>query len=205
MSRNALARIARCRPYTCAQCRRQQTSRRALHSPPRPDPNRSSVLALLEERGYVSQIAGDRNALDSLLRRKQVGVYAGIDPTASSLHLGHLLPLMVLFWMSIYGHNAVSLVGGATAKVGDPSGRLTSRAKTVDSVQRSNATSMSEQLSALWRNAGQYAERHGYSDTRIEDYRLLDNGKWLNQLNVLDFLRSLGNGMRLGTMLGRET
>ena len=107
--------------------------------------------------------------------------------------------------MSIYGHNAVSLVGGATAKVGDPSGRLTSRAKTVDSVQRSNATSMSEQLSALWRNAGQYAERHGYSDTRIEDYRLLDNGKWLNQLNVLDFLRSLGNGMRLGTMLGRET
>ena len=160
---------------------------------------------MLEERGYVNQIAGDRGVLNKLLRTKHVGIYAGVDPTAPSLHLGNLLPIMVLFWVSLYGHQAISLIGAATARVGDPTGRLTSRAKTAESTQAENAVQMFNQMVALWKNATKYAERHGYKDTQIGKARLLENAKWLDQLSILDFLKVLGSGMRLGTMLGRDT
>ena len=164
--------------------------------------SQNSVLGVLEERGYVNQVAGDRSVLETLLRTKKLGIYAGIDPTAPSLHLGHLLPLMVLFWVSLYGHTAVSLIGGGTARVGDPSGRLTSRAQTADNVQSSNAEAMFRQVAGLWKNAERYAERHG---SKFKQFRLLNNEDWLTKLNVPDFLKTLGNGMRVGTMLGRDT
>jgi tyrosyl-tRNA synthetase len=163
------------------------------------------VLTLLEERGLVNQIAGDRNGLNKLLRSKEAAVYAGIDPTAPSLHLGHLLPLMVLFWMSLYGHRVVSLVGGGTARVGDPSGRLTSRARTAEEVQQSNFQAMFEQTGRLLKSVRRYAERHGYKEEGIGEHQLLNNAEWLDQLNILDFLKLLGNGIRIGTMLGRDT
>lgn len=71
---------------------------------------RQSLLAILEERGFVHAIAGDRNALNNLMIDKRIGAYVGIDPTASSLHVGHLLPLMALFWLHINGCHTVSLV-----------------------------------------------------------------------------------------------
>lgn len=213
MSRPAFRKVAEGLPYICAHCRRRQLlatgSRRTIHTSLRmrqqQQPTKSSVLDLLEQRGYISQIAGDRNTLHGLLQRKRISFYAGIDPTAPSLHLGHLLPLMLLFWISIHGHTAVSLVGGATARVGDPSGRLTTRAYTDESVQRSNAQSMFAQTTELWKNVRRYAARHGYTETQMGKHRLLDNGHWLDSLNILDFLKTLGNGMRLGTMLGRDT
>lgn len=162
-------------------------------------------MTFLEERGYIKQLAGDRNTLEHLLRSRKVGFYAGIDPTAPSLHLGHLLPLMVLFWVSLHGHNVVLLVGGATARVGDPSGRLTSRTKTAEDVQESNFKAMFTQTGQLWKNVVNYARRHGYEESKIGQHDLLNNGEWLDNLNVLDFLKTLGNGMRVGTMLGRDT
>ena len=167
--------------------------------------DRGNILSILEERGYINQIAGDRNALDALLRSKKVGIYAGIDPTAPSLHLGHLLPLMVLFWLSLHGHRVMSLIGGGTARVGDPSGRLTSRTSTNEDVQSSNFEKMYEQTKGLWTTVLRYAQRHGYEESGIGEHRMLNNGEWLDKLNVLDFLKLLGNGMRLGTMLGRDT
>ncbi|KAK5171750.1 tyrosyl-tRNA synthetase [Saxophila tyrrhenica] len=165
----------------------------------------SNLLDTLESRGLINQIAGDRNALHSLLQSKKLSFYAGIDPTAPSLHLGHLLPLMVLFWTAIHGHNAVSLVGGATARVGDPSGRLTSRADTAGEVQRTNFKSMFSQVGSLWKTALLYAERSGNEKEKMGQQTLLDNAQWLDGLTVLDFLKMLGSGMRLGTMLGRDT
>ncbi|KAK0873153.1 Sterol O-acyltransferase 2 (Sterol-ester synthase 2) [Friedmanniomyces endolithicus] len=147
----------------------------------------------------------DRDALDRLLQRKKVGFYAGIDPTAPSLHLGHLLPLMVLFWLYNHGHSVVSLVGGATARVGDPSGRLTSRTTTAESVHDANFTAMHAQLGQLWSNAQSYGRKHGHEEASLGKRQLLNNATWLDQLNVLDFLRTMGNGMRLGAMLGRDT
>ena len=163
------------------------------------------MLTVLEERGLVNQIAGDRNGLDKVLQSKKAAIYAGIDPTAPSLHLGHLLPLMVLFWLSLHGNTVVSLVGGATARVGDPSGRLTSRAKTAEDVQNSNFEGMWSQTERLLKNVRKYVQRHGYKEADMGEHKLLDNAEWLDKLNVLDFLKMLGNGMRIGTMLGRDT
>jgi len=68
------------------------------------------MLAVLEERGFVHAIAGERKALDRLLTEKRIGAYVGVDPTAASLHVGHLLPFMALFWMYLHGFHTVSLV-----------------------------------------------------------------------------------------------
>lgn len=143
--------------------------------------------------------------LDRLLQTRAVGFYAGIDPTAPSLHLGHLLPLMILFWLHRHGHHVVSLLGGATAKVGDPSGRLTSRAATTAAIIDANFSALHTQLGRLWENVLRYGERHGDKAADRGRRELLNNAQWLDQLSILDFLRLLGNGMRLGAMLGRDT
>ena len=112
---------------------------------------------------------------------------------------------MVLFWLYHHGHNVVSLVGGATARVGDPSGRLTSRARTAESVHETNFKTMFAQVGRIWENASIYGQRHGYQGSSNGRRELLDNASWLDSLNILDFLKLMGNGMRLGAMLGRDT
>ena len=194
--------------YICAQCasrlaRRRPRQRALIHT--ESTSVQPGLLDLLEARGYVNQIAGDREILDARLRERKVGFYAGIDPTAPSLHLGHLLPLMVLFWAYNHGHNIVSLVGGATARVGDPSGRLQSRAKTAENVHDANFKSMFSQLGEIWENARQYGRRHGYDGSRVGKVELLNNAAWLERLSILDFLKTMGHGMRLGAMLSRDT
>lgn len=82
---------------------------------------RQSLLTILEQRGFVHAIAGDRNALNNLMIDKRIGAYVGIDPTASSLHVGHLVPLMALFWLHINGCHTISLVCSST--VTDPWGK----------------------------------------------------------------------------------
>lgn len=71
---------------------------------------RKSMLEVLEERGFVHAIVGDRHALSQLMINKRLGAYVGVDPTASSMHVGHMLPMMALAWMYLYGFHAVSLV-----------------------------------------------------------------------------------------------
>ncbi|KAF7846102.1 hypothetical protein BT93_L5252, partial [Corymbia citriodora subsp. variegata] len=112
---------------------------------------------------------------------------------------------MVLFWLYRHGHHTVSLVGGATGKVGDPSGRLTSRAKTTEAVIQANLESMYAQLEQLWENAKTMAGRHGGAMEETGKLELLNNAQWLDNLNILEFLRVMGNGMRLGALLGRDT
>jgi tyrosyl-tRNA synthetase len=162
-------------------------------------------LTILEERGYVKDLAGDRNALDKLLSDKQIGVYSGIDPTAPSLHLGHLLPMMVLFWMYIHGHKAVSIIGGATAKIGDPTGRLTSRQDMDRNTRTSNLVSLHNCVRAMWKSAEVYAERHGYQKDKTWSKSIQNNSVWLGKLNIIDFLSDAGTVARMGAMLGRDT
>lgn len=113
---------------------------------------------------------------------------------------------MVLFWLYHHGHHVVSLVGGATATVGDPSGRLTSRAKTNAAAIQRNFDAMFAQMEMLWVNVGRYGERHGLQHRRgLGRREVLNNAAWLNGLNVLQFLSMMGNGARLGAMLSRDT
>lgn len=112
---------------------------------------------------------------------------------------------MLLFWLYHHGHHVVSLVGGATAKVGDPSGRLTARAKTAESTIEGNLERMHTQLGSLWENVLRYGKRHGQEQGNVGTKEVLNNATWLEGLKVLMFLRMMGNGARLGTMLGRDT
>lgn len=147
----------------------------------------------------------DRTALDTLLSSRRIGAYAGIDPTAASLHLGHLLPFMILFWLYIHGHSATSLIGGATAKIGDPTGRLTSRTEEKGQIRTSNLISMHNQVRGLWMNVDKIAQKHGYVRTLAWRRALLNNSTWMNKLNIVEFLSLMGKGARMGTMLGRDT
>jgi len=112
---------------------------------------------------------------------------------------------MVLFWLYLHGHHTVSLVGGATARVGDPSGRLTSREKTDGSIQDANFQSLYNQVGKVWQTASNYGQRHGYKLESQGKRQLLDNADWLMKLDIVSFLQMLGTGMRIGTMLGRDT
>ncbi|KZF26252.1 hypothetical protein L228DRAFT_216413 [Xylona heveae TC161] len=164
-----------------------------------------SMLTILESRGFVNSIAGDRDALDKLMNEKRIGAYAGVDPTAPSLHVGHLLPFMALFWLHIHGYHAVTLLGGSTSKVGDPTGRLTSRERQHSSIQKANMISMHLQMKKLWVSVVKYAQRHGYQKEWSWRRELVNNNAWWNSLPWIEVLRTIGQSMRLGTMLGRDT
>lgn len=166
---------------------------------------RKSMLSILEERGFINQIAGERNALDELLTSKRIGAYVGIDPTAGSLHVGHMLPLMALFWMFVHGYSSLTLLGGATYKIGDPTGRLQSRTTQGKDNMKANMVSMHYQLKKLWKGVESYARKHGFEQDRSWRRDLANNNIWLNKLSVMEFLQVLGSGMRIGPMLGKDT
>ncbi|KAF2709581.1 tyrosyl-tRNA synthetase-like protein [Pleomassaria siparia CBS 279.74] len=166
-----------------------------------------SMLTVLEERGFVKDVAGGRKALDWLLTEKRIGAYVGVDPTAPSLHVGHLLPLMALYWMYFYGFNTVTLFGGCTVQIGDPSGRKTARTRQGADVQAMNVQSIEAQLRKLWIHVKCLGIKHRYPiQTSADNHqKVLDNGSWLKGLTAVDLMKDLGSGMRLGAMLSRDS
>ncbi len=137
--------------------------------------------------------------------QKRIGAYVGIDPTAPSLHVGHLLPLMPLFWMYMHGYRAITLVGGATAKIGDPTDRLVSRDDMGNSAVAMNMVKIHYQLKKIWVNVESQARRYGYVKDWSWRRAVLQNGHWWNKLPMLELLQRLGKGIRIGPMLSRET
>ena len=136
---------------------------------------------------------------------KRLGAYVGIDPTASSLHIGHLLPMMSMFWMYVHGYHTVQLLGGATAKIGDPTDRLTTREREPAAIRTANMANMHLQLKKLWDNAERYGRRWGYEWEWPWHKELVNNNAWWNKQPMLEVLQILGPGMRLGSMLARDT
>lgn len=139
------------------------------------------------------------------MRTKRVGAYVGIDPTADSMHVGHLIPLMPLFWMWFHGYPAVTLIGGSTARIGDPTGRLQSRENMSNSEISKNITKIHYQLTRLWHNVMHLREKYGYNDDWAAKHHLLNNNMWLQGLTVYDFMKRLARDTRLGPMLSRDT
>lgn len=136
---------------------------------------------------------------------KRIGAYVGIDPTADSIHVGHLLPLMPLFWLWFHGHPAVTLIGGSTARIGDPTGRLESREIMSNSDISKNIAKMHVQLKKLWRNVMHLREKYGYEPDWAAKHHLLNNNMWLGGLTIYEFSKRIGRHMRIGPMLSRET
>ena len=163
------------------------------------------VSAAYQVTAHDTDMRRDRDALDYYMTQKRVGAYVGIDPTAASLHVGHLLPLMSLFWMYVHGYHTVSLLGGATAKIGDPTDRLTTREMEPGAVRTANMARMHFQLKKLWLNVEQYGRKYDYKWEWSWHRELINNNAWWNKLPMLEVLQVLGPGMRLGSMLARDT
>lgn len=139
------------------------------------------------------------------MRTKRIGAYVGIDPTAPSLHVGHLLPLMPLFWMYMEGYKAFTLIGGSTAKIGDPSGRLKDREKLSSSDATVNMTKIHFQLKRLWENVDSEMRKRGYEADWARTRGVVNNNHWWNAQPLLEVLRRVGHALRIGPMLSRDT
>ncbi|KAJ9151785.1 Tyrosine--tRNA ligase [Pleurostoma richardsiae] len=164
-----------------------------------------NLFDAFEERGYIKDLAGQREYVKELMRRKRIGAYVGIDPTADSLHVGHLLPLMPLFWMYLNGYRTVTLVGGSTAKIGDPTDRLKTRDELAGATLTKNMAKIHFQLKKLWLNVEERGRKYGYEKEWAWKRAVVNNNAWWNKLPMLDVLKRLGSSIRIGPMLSRDT
>ena len=149
------------------------------------------VYEVLSERGFVEQVT-DPEKISQLLRGERVTCYIGFDPTASSFHVGSLIPIMALAHMQRHGHRPVALAGGGTGLVGDPSGKQKMRQVLSYEEIRRNAEAQKKQF-ALFLD---------FSEDRA---LLLNNADWLTRLNYIDFLRDIGVHFSVNRMLATES
>jgi tyrosyl-tRNA synthetase len=154
---------------------------------------KSELLHVLATRGYIHQIS-DPADLDRAARERQLVGYVGYDCTAPSLHIGHLLPIMMLHWMQETGHRPIALMGGGTTRVGDPSGKDESRR--ILSYERIEQNKQSIK--------GTFARflRFGSGGS---DALMADNAEWLTALNYIDFLRDVGRHFSVNRMLSFDS
>lgn len=148
-----------------------------------------NVVDCLVERGFIDQMTSQdlRGHLET--PRK---VYVGFDPTADSLHLGNLIPVMGLAWFQKFGHTPVAIVGGGTGRIGDPSGKSTERPLLSDEVLEGNVRCLDRFFQAIFPPA----------DPRP---LVLNNNEWLGNFMLIDFLRDVAKLFRLGPMLSKES
>lgn len=154
---------------------------------------KSDFLRTLDERGFIHQIS-DEAGLDELFAKETVTAYIGFDPTAPSLHAGGLIQIMMLHWMQKTGHRPISLMGGGTGMVGDPSFKDDARQlMTIDTIE-SNIASIKRV----------FANYLNYGDGP-KDAMMINNGDWLRDLNYLEFLRDVGRHFSVNRMLSFDS
>lgn len=147
-----------------------------------------NILEELKWRGAVNQVS-DEEGLEELLAQKSVGVYCGVDPTGDSLHIGHLIPFMMLKRFQMAGHRAHIVIGGGTGSIGDPSGKKSERVlQTMEQVHH-NEEALTAQMKHLFGK---------------DNITIVNNYDWLKKISLLDFLRDYGKLFNLNTMLNKE-
>ncbi len=151
------------------------------------------ILADLKSRGLYADCT-DEAALAARLASGPVTLYCGFDPTADSLHVGNLVPLLALRRFQLAGHRPIALAGGATGMVGDPSGKSAERNLLTRDQVRHNIACIKEQLA-----------RFLDFDTKSNPARLVDNADWLAPLSYLDFLREVGKHFTVNWMIAKES
>ncbi|MEL7100809.1 MAG: tyrosine--tRNA ligase, partial [Pseudomonadota bacterium] len=155
---------------------------------------RSEFLNVMQTRGFVADCTDYQGLDDALMQGTPVAAYIGYDATAKSLHVGHLMNIMVLRWLQKTGHKPITLMGGGTTKVGDPSGRDTERSLLTAEGIDANIAGLKQVFSKLL----------DYSDTPTGAL-MLNNAEWLDSLNYLDFLRDIGRHFSINRMLSFES
>ncbi|KAG6811531.1 hypothetical protein H0H92_006964 [Tricholoma furcatifolium] len=154
----------------------------------------------------IDSVWGHMEILDAALNSKRQVAYVGIDPTAGSLHIGHLIPLVCLLHFYLRGHRVIPLIGGATGRVGDPSGRLTERQLADVEQVSDNVESLTKGIKIFFKRASEYAQMRGVNLESLEaEPAVASNLDWHENINLLDFLRTVGIHARVNTMLNRES
>jgi tyrosyl-tRNA synthetase len=154
---------------------------------------KSDFLRTLTERGFIHQVS-EPDVLDALAKSSRITAYIGFDCTAPSLHVGSLLPIMMLYWMQQTGHRPIALMGGGTTRVGDPSGKDESRRILTDEAINQNLAGIRAIFSKFM--------KFGDGPT---DAIMANNADWLNGLNYIDFLRDVGRHFSVNRMLAFDS
>jgi len=153
-----------------------------------------TILEDLQWRGLIN----DCTAADALAKRLDEGpisLYSGFDPTADSLHVGNLVPLIALRRFQNYGHKPIALAGGATGSIGDPSGKKSERQLLTQEVLERNIASVKNQLAAIL----------DFGESIGNTARLVDNASWMAPIRFLDFLRDVGKHFTVNSMIAKES
>ena len=145
-----------------------------------------NVIDVLEDRGFIDQKT-DKHL--SEITKNKISVYVGFDPTADSLHLGNLVGIIALYWFKKFGHDVYALVGGATGRIGDPSGRSLERPFLDDEIILNNVKSIEALLKNILGN----------------DIKVINNNDWFKEIYFIDFLRDIGKQFRISSMLAKES
>ncbi|WEX07307.1 tyrosine--tRNA ligase [Chelativorans sp. AA-79] len=154
---------------------------------------KSDFLRILSERGFIHQIS-DETGLDELLLRETVTGYIGYDPTAASLHVGHLTQIMMLYWLQQTGHRPIALMGGGTGMIGDPSFKDEARKLLTPEIIEQNLAGMKKSFS-----------RYLEFGEGPADAVMVNNADWLLDLNYVTFLRDVGRHFSVNRMLSFES
>src|SRR4249919_3358188 len=154
---------------------------------------KSDFLNVLAERGFIHQVS-EPDALDQLAKSQPITAYIGFDCTAASLHVGSLLPIMMLYWLQQTGHRPIALMGGGTTRVGDPSGKDESRRILTDEM-------IDENLAGIRAIFSKFLKFEGAGGNAI----MANNADWLNKLNYIDFLRDVGRHFSVNRMLSFDS
>ena len=152
---------------------------------------KSDFIRIAQERGFVHQIT-DVEALDARLAAGPVAAYVGFDCTADSLHVGHLLSIMLLRLLQRTGHRPVPLIGGGTTKIGDPSGRDESRQLLTEAIIEQNKVGIRRTFDS-------------FLEFGPDKARMLDNAEWLDELKYIPFLRDVGRHFSVNRMLTMDS
>jgi tyrosyl-tRNA synthetase len=154
---------------------------------------KSDFLNTLQERGFIHQCS-DFEGLDALAAKGQATAYVGYDCTAPSLHIGNYLTMMMLFWLQQSGNKPITLMGGGTTMVGDPSGKDESRAlRSLAEIEANKASIRGVFAKVLRYGAG------------VSDAAMLDNAEWLTKLNWIEMLRDIGRHFSVNRMLTMDS
>lgn len=153
-----------------------------------------NIVKILKDRGLLQEVSSPD--LERLASQETFPVYCGFDPTADSLHLGNLLGIIVLRWFAICGHTPVALLGGATGRVGDPSGKSAERPILSEDNIEHNVQSIQALLQRLLSQTGEQG---------ISEPVLLNNLDWFGTMPLLTFLRQVGKFARVGSMLAKDS
>ncbi|QIG91775.1 MULTISPECIES: tyrosine--tRNA ligase [unclassified Bradyrhizobium] len=154
---------------------------------------KSDFLNTLQERGFVHQCS-DFEGLDALAAKGEATAYVGYDCTAPSLHIGNFLTMMMLYWLQQSGNRPITLMGGGTTMVGDPSGKDETRAmRTVAEIEANKAS-----IRGVFAKVLRYGDGH-------PDAIMLDNAEWLTKLNWIEMLRDIGRHFSVNRMLTMDS